>query len=105
MWSVSFSTGEAPQQDRAIGLSKLHHGPANNFSRSQHVDIFVDLAKREHLECVADLALRSERHDLAQVGVVAPKRAVKSLFARNAREQRDVDAVSDQSHVGIMAAD
>src|SRR6516164_9271363 len=75
--------------------SKLHHGPANNFSRSQQVDIFVDLAKREHLEGVADLVLRSERHDLAQVGVVAPKRAVKSLFARNPREQRDVDAVSD----------
>src|SRR5215472_1427430 len=75
--------------------SKLHHGPADNFSRSQQVDIFVDLAKREHLEGVTDFALSSERHDLTQVVVVAPERAVESLFARNSREQRDVDAVSD----------
>src|SRR5215468_9464322 len=83
------------QQDRATGRSKLHHGPADNFSRSQQVDIFVDLVEREHLEGVTDFALSSERHDLAQVVVVAPERAVKSLFARNPREERDVDAVSD----------
>src|SRR6516162_3089077 len=81
--------------------SKLHHSSAVDCSLSQQVDIFVDLAKREHVEGVADLVLRSERHDLAQVVVVAPERAVKGLFARNPREQRDVDAVSDQSHIGI----
>src|SRR6516165_9075530 len=90
-----FSTREAPQQDRTVGRSKLHHSPADHFSRSQQVVIFVDLAEGEHLEGVADLALSSKRHHLAQVGVVAPERAVKSLFARDAREQRDVDAVSD----------
>src|SRR6516162_3045411 len=100
-----FSTGEAPQQDRAIGLSKLHHGPADNFSRSKQVDIFVDLAEREHLEGVADLVLRNKRHDLAQVGVVAAERAMKSLFARNPREQWDVDAVAHEPHIDIVAAD
>src|SRR5215469_939212 len=75
--------------------SKLHHGPADNFSRPQPIDVLVDLVEREHLEGVTDFALSSERHDLAQVVVVTPERAVKSLFARNPREQRDVDAVSD----------
>src|SRR5262245_38057019 len=51
------------------------------------------------------VALSSERHDLAQVCVVAPVRAVEGLFARNAREQRDIDAITDQPHIGIVAAD
>src|SRR5262249_41321252 len=75
--------------------SKLHHSPADNFSRSQQVEIFIDLVEREHLQGVADPFLSSERHALAQVGVVAPERAMKGLFARNPREQRDIDAVSD----------
>src|SRR6516164_5403108 len=94
-WRVSFSRWEAPRPDRAVGRSKLHHSPTDNFSRSQQIEIFIDLVEREHLEGVADPSLSSERHDLAQVGVVAPERAMKSLFARNPREQRDVDAVSD----------
>jgi len=48
-----------PQQNRAVGQSKLHHSPADNFSRSQPVDIFIDLIEREHLEGMADLALSS----------------------------------------------
>ena len=52
---------------------KLHYSSTDNFSSSQQVDIFVDLVEREHLEGVADLALSSERHDLAQVGVIAPE--------------------------------
>src|SRR6516165_8913991 len=72
---------------------------------SQQVDIFVDLAEREHREGAADLALRSERHHLAQVGVVAAERAMKSLLATNPREPWDVDAVADEPHVDIMSAD
>src|SRR5262252_9698007 len=30
---------------------------------------------------------------------------MKGLFARNPREQRDVDAVADEPHIDIMAAD
>src|SRR5215831_1600708 len=33
IWSVSVSTREAPWQDRAVGRLKLHHSPADNFSR------------------------------------------------------------------------
>src|SRR5262249_38925093 len=49
--------------------------------------------------------LSSKRHDLAQVGVAAPERAVKSLFARNPWEQRNIDAITDQPHINIVATD
>src|SRR5215469_8491919 len=98
---ASLPYGQFPFNWRSVSAgsrrrrSKLHHGPADNFSGSQQVEIFIDLVEGEHLEGVPDLVLRSERYDLAQVVVVAPERAVKSLFARNSREERDVDAVSD----------
>src|SRR5215470_19023290 len=78
-----------------IRLSKLHHGSADNFSRSQQIEIFVDLLKLEDFEGVADLALSRQRHDLGQVGIVAPERTVKGLFARNPREERNIDVVAD----------
>src|SRR5262249_39433789 len=84
--------------------SKLHHCPADNFSRSQQLEIFVELVELEDFEGVANLVLSGKRHDLAQVGVVAPERAVKGLFARNPWEQRDVDAVANQPHIDIVAA-
>jgi len=69
-----------------IGRSKLDNSPADNVSRSQQVEMLVDLVKSNDLDGVADLVLSSQRHDLAQVRVVAPERAVKGLFARNPRE-------------------
>ena len=53
----------------------LHHSPSDSFSRSQQVDVIADLVEREH------------------------------LLARNPPELRDVDAVPDQSHVSVVAAD
>src|SRR5262249_42554726 len=61
--------------------------------------------ERDGLDRVADLAMSGKRHDFAQVGVAAPERAVESLFARNAWEQRNIDAIADQSHIDIVTAD
>src|SRR5262245_13007787 len=66
--------------------------------------MFVDLIEPNGLYLVADLAVSGKRHDLAQVGIAAPERAVKGLFARNPRKQRDIDAVADQPHINIVAA-
>jgi len=45
MWSISFSAREAPQQDRAVRRSKLHHSPTDNFSRSLELfDVGIELA-------------------------------------------------------------
>src|SRR5262249_31813929 len=57
------------------------------------------------IDGVANLVLGSQRHDLGQVSVVAPVRPMKGLFARDPWEQRDVDAVPNQSHIDIVAAD
>src|SRR5262249_42198381 len=84
--------------------SELHHRAALDLPLPEQVDVFVDPVEREHLEGVADLAFSGERHDLAQVVVVAPERAVEGLFARDARKQRDVDAVADQSDINVVAA-
>src|SRR5262245_58709339 len=89
----------------SISLSELHHGSADNFSCSQQIEIFVELLKLEDFEGVADLALSRQRHDLGQVGIVAPERTVKGLFARNPWEERDIDAVTDNPHVGMVPAD
>ena len=42
---------------------------------------------------------------LGKVGVATPERAVEGLFARHSREQRDIEAVADQSHIDIVTAD
>src|SRR5215467_10953436 len=84
--------------------SELHHRPADDLSRSQPLDVLGHLIERENVHCVANLVLGSQRHDLAQIRVVAPERAVQSLFTRNPRKQRDVDAIADQSHIAIVAA-
>src|SRR6516165_2449274 len=83
----------------------LDHCPADNVSRPEQVDGLVDLIERDGLDRVADLSSSSKRHDLAQVGIAAPERAVEGLFARNAREQRDVEAVADEPHIDIVTAD
>src|ERR1700740_422175 len=89
----------------SIERSKLDHCPPDNFTRPEQVNELVDLIERDGLDRVADLALSGKRHDLAQVGVAAPERAVESLFARNAWEQRNIDAIADQSHIDIVTAD
>jgi hypothetical protein len=43
------STGEALRQDRTAGRSALHHSPTDDFSRSEPVDVFVDLVERKRL--------------------------------------------------------
>src|SRR5262249_25989085 len=94
-----------PQPGRPFRRSKLDHCPPDNFSRPKQVNILVALIERDGLDRVADLALSSKRHDLAQVGIAAPERAVEGLFARNSWEQRDIEAIADQSHIDIVAAD
>src|SRR5262249_42000697 len=69
--------------------SERYHCPPDDFSRPKQIDVLVDLIERDRLDRVADLPLCSKGHDLAQVGVAAPERAVKGLFTRNPREQRD----------------
>src|SRR5262245_47805056 len=88
-----------------VGRLKLDHCPPDNCSRPEQVNRLVDLIERDGLDRVADLALSGKRHDLAQVGVAAPERAVEGLFARNSREQRDLEAVADQSHIDVVTAD
>ena len=88
-----------------IRRSVLDNCPADNCSRPEQVDGLVDLIERDGLDRVADLSSSSKRHDLAQVGIAAPELALEGLFARNAREQRDIDAVADQSHIDIVTAD
>src|SRR5262249_23489573 len=88
-----------------IRRSKLHHGSTDNLSSSHQVEIFVELLELEDFEGVANLALSGQRHDLSQVEVIAPERAMKGLFTRNPREQRDVDAVAHHSHIAIVSAD
>ena len=85
--------------------SEGYHCPPDDFSRPKQIDVLVDLIERDRLDRVADLPLCSKGHDLAQVGVAAPERAVKGLFTRNPREQRDIDAIADQPHIDIVAAD
>src|SRR6516162_9243469 len=85
--------------------SKLDHCPPDNFTRPKQVNELVDLIECDGLDRVADLALSGKRHDLAQVGIIAPEGAVEGLFARNSREQRDIDAVPDQSNIDIVPAD
>ena len=65
----------------AARRSKFHHRPTDDFVCSQQVEILVDLLERDGLDGVADLVLSRQRHDLGQVGIVAPERTVKGLFA------------------------
>ena len=60
---------------------ELHHSSANNVARSEQIKVLVDLIKIEELDAVTNLVLGGKRHDLTQVCVVAPKRAMKGLFA------------------------
>ena len=68
------------------GKSELHHGSANNVALSQQIKVLVDFIKWEDLEDVTNLVLGGKRHNLTQVRVVGPKRAMKRLFAMHARE-------------------
>src|SRR5262245_46941423 len=88
--SAGIAGGCAPSD-----ASKLHHGSTDNLSSSQQLEIFVDLVELEDFEGVANLALRSKRHDFGQVDVAAPERTVEGLLVRNPREKRDVHAVAD----------
>src|SRR5215470_3180952 len=70
----------------ALVQSELHHGSANNVARSEQINVLVDFIKFEELDAVTNLVLGGKRHDLTQVRVVAPIRAMKGLFAGHARE-------------------
>src|SRR5262245_31263982 len=70
----------------AIVQSELHHGSANNGALSEQINVLVDFIKFEKLDAVTNLVLGGKRHDLTQVRVVAPIRAMKGLFAGHARE-------------------
>src|SRR5215471_14613970 len=70
----------------AIVRSELHHSSANNVARSEQINVLVDFIKFEELDAVTNLVLGGKRHDLTQVRVVAPIRAMKGLFAGYARE-------------------
>src|SRR5215467_7584289 len=91
--------------DEATRRSKFYHRPTDDFVCSQQVEILVDLLECDGLDSVADLVLSRQCHDLGQVGIVAPERTVKGLFARNSREERNIDAVADKPHVGIVPTD
>src|SRR5215468_2097610 len=67
--------------------------------------MLVDLVEPEDLDGVTNFVLSRQRHDLGQVGIVAPERTVKGLFTRNPREERNIYAVADKPHVGIVPAD
>jgi hypothetical protein len=66
--------------------SELHHGSANNVARSEQIKVLVDFIKFEELDAVTNLVLGGKRHDLAQVRIIASKRAMKGLLAGYARE-------------------
>src|SRR5262249_55599067 len=85
--------------------TELHHGPSHDVAGPQQVELFVDLVEREYVERMTDLAMGHKRQNFADVGVVAPERAVENLFARHPREEWNVDPVADQTHVGVLAAD
>src|SRR5215831_15956308 len=70
----------------AIVQSELHHDSPNNFSRSQPIKIFVELVEPDDRDGMTNLAFSRKCHDLAQIGVIAPERAVKDLFVGNPRE-------------------
>src|SRR5262252_7668866 len=84
---------------------ELHHGPSDDVAGPQQIELFVDLVEGEYLERVTDLALGQKRQNFADVGVVAPERAVENLFARHPGEEWNVDPVANQAHVGVLAAD
>src|SRR5262249_16035830 len=90
---------------RHAARSEHHHGSANDVARSEQIEGLVDVSKFEGLDGVTNLLLGGKRHDLTEVRVVAPKRAMKGLFAGYAGEERYIDAIADQAHVGIVTAD
>src|SRR5262249_31761074 len=89
----------------AGGRTNTHHRPADNVARSQLVEVFVDLIEADVRDRVLDLPFGGEGHDLAEVRVVAPERPVKSLLARHPREERDVNAIADETNIGVVTAD
>src|SRR5262245_14285019 len=89
----------------AGGRSNIHHRPADDVARSQLVEVFVDLIESDGLDRVLDLPFGGERDDFAEVRVVAPERSVKGLLARHPREERNVNAIADETDIGIVTAD
>src|SRR5262249_3565461 len=98
--------GPTPGGDPAASQgSELHHRPADDLIVPLEIEIFVDLVETDGLDGVLDLAFSGERHDLAQVRVVAPEGPMKRLLARHPRDQRDVDAIGNEADIGIVTAD
>src|SRR5262245_18605772 len=85
--------------------SERHRRPADDPIVPQEIEIFVDLVETDGLDGVLDLAFSGERHDLAQVRVVAPEGPMKRLLARHPREQRDVDAIANEVDIGLVTTD
>ena len=52
--------------------SELHNSSAYNFTRSQQIEMLVNLIELEGLDRVANPVLSRKRHDLHQVYIVAP---------------------------------
>src|SRR5215470_16553511 len=87
------------------GRSKTHHRPADHVARSHPPEVLVDLIEPDDLDGVTNLGLCRKRHNLGQVGVVSPERAVKGVFLMNAWKQRDVDAIANEPRIDVVAAD
>src|ERR1700758_2222312 len=71
---------------RSVARSEHHHTSPNNLALSEQLKLLADVIKSEHLDGVTNLVLSGKGHDLAQICVVTPKRAMKSFFAGYARE-------------------
>src|SRR5262249_56466909 len=56
-----------------ITISEFHHCSADNLVRPQEVEVLVYLVKSKDLNAMPYLAPCGKRHNLAQIGVVAPK--------------------------------
>jgi hypothetical protein len=51
--------------------SEFDHCPTNDITRSQQIEVLIDLFETDGLDGVSDLALRCQRQDFAQIIVVA----------------------------------
>src|SRR6516225_8740289 len=73
--------------------SEFHHGSSDDVVAPHEIQKLVDLLETDGLDGVLDLAFGGERHDLAEVRIVAPEGPMEGLLARHPREERDVDAI------------
>src|SRR5262249_13194874 len=82
-------------ESRRPHRSDFHHGSSDDVVAPHESQKLVDLLESDGLDGVLDLAFGGERHDLAEVRIVAPEGPMEGLLARHAREERDVDAITN----------